>query len=171
MHFLPSLISLSAFLFLSFVFSHHALFCFLSNCQFVCGSLFSPLSLLTDGSLAFPYSAFLSKILLFTLSQEAPATSSPLTTPVSCWHSVILFFSSQYVLLPLTWTGNCVSVCVPGVYVRGIEQPHIKKEKGKRVPLCTKADFQLLYLTQTTWVRLWLKSHDLTGIIHAVILN
>lgn len=68
---------------------------------------------LTDGSVAFPCSALLSKILLLTASQEAPATSSPLTTPVSRWHSLILFFTSQYALLPLkSREQETASVCV-----------------------------------------------------------
>lgn len=45
-----------------------------------------------------------SKTALFNLSQEASATSSPLTTPVSHGHSVILFFSSQNRSLSLRCT-------------------------------------------------------------------
>lgn len=91
-------------------------------------------------SLAFPCSALLLKILPFTLSQEAPSTSSPLTTPVSRWHSVILFFSSQYVLLPQRWREQ-ETVCLR---VWGVKQAYIKREIGQ---MTTSAKQILTYCT------------------------
>lgn len=97
--YLPSLIFLSAFLLSGFFPTPSFAFC---QTLFSSLSLNSSLplcllqSLLIDSSLAFPCLALVTEILLFTPSQEAPATSSPLTTPVSRWHSVILFFSSQH---------------------------------------------------------------------------
>lgn len=109
------LISLYAFVF-SGTFPHCL---FLSHAVLPSLLMFFSLSLLPPVNAhwwltCFPCSALLCKILLFTLSQEAPATSSPLNTPVSRWHSVILFFSSQYALLPLRCTGQeTMCLCAP----------------------------------------------------------
>lgn len=107
-------------------------------------------------------SAQLSKIFPFILSQEASATSSPLTTPVSRWHSVILFFSSHSMLLfppEMQRTGNCVCLGVCEC-VRGLEQTYSKEEREQNRPTVCKSKFLTTlfdsdYLSHTVTKESW----------------